>query len=75
MFKKYFRGDNNANSGEFPAQGPATRSSVIISFICAWINNWVNNREAGDLRRHRAHYDVTVMMQQERFVKVHNSIG
>ena len=25
------------------------------------INGWVNNREAGDLRRHRAHYDVTVM--------------
>ena len=23
---------------------------------------WVNNREAGDLRRHRAHYDVIVMM-------------
>ena len=22
---------------------------------------WVNNREAGDLRRHRAHYDVIVM--------------
>ena len=28
----------------------------------AWINAWVNNREAGDLRRHRAHYDVIVMM-------------
>ena len=28
----------------------------------AWMNGWVNNREAGDLRRHRAHYDVTVMM-------------
>ena len=27
-----------------------------------WINGWVNNREAGDLRRHRAHYDVIVMM-------------
>ena len=26
-----------------------------------WINGWVNNREAGDLRRHRAHYDVIVM--------------
>ena len=26
------------------------------------MNGWVNNREAGDLRRHRAHYDVTVMM-------------
>ena len=23
-------------------------------------NVWVNNRDAGDLRRHRAHYDVTV---------------
>ena len=31
-------------------------------FICALMNGWVNNREAGDLRRHRAHYDVTVMM-------------
>ena len=27
----------------------------------AWINGWVNNRGAGDLRRHCAHYDVTVM--------------
>ena len=26
-----------------------------------WINGWVNNGEAGDLRPHRAHYDVTVM--------------
>ena len=33
----------------------------MFSLICAWINGWVNNREAGDLRRHRAHYDVTVM--------------
>ena len=26
-----------------------------------WINGWVSNRETGDLRRHRAHYDVIVM--------------
>ena len=26
-----------------------------------WINGWVNNRDAGDLRRHRAHYDVIIM--------------
>ena len=32
-----------------------------FSLICALINGWVNNREAGDLRRHRARYDVTVM--------------
>ena len=24
----------------------------------AWINGWVNNDEAGDLGRHRSHYDV-----------------
>ena len=27
-------------------------------------NGWANNRDAGDLRRHRAHYDVTVMCQE-----------
>ena len=27
----------------------------------ARINDWVNNRETGDLRRYRTHYDVTVM--------------
>ena len=34
----------------------------MFSLICALINSWVNNREAGDLRRHRAHYDVTVIV-------------
>ena len=33
----------------------------MFSLICVWINGWENNREAGDLRSHRAHYDVTVM--------------
>ena len=37
------------------------RRALIFSLNCAWINYWVNNREAGDLRRHRAHYDVIVM--------------
>ena len=37
------------------------RGALIFSMICAWINGWVNNREAGDLRRHRAHYDDIVM--------------
>ena len=35
--------------------------ALTFSLICDWINGWVNNGEAGDLRRHRAHYDVTVM--------------
>ena len=37
------------------------RGALMFSFICVWINDWLNNREAGDLRRHRGHYDVTVM--------------
>ena len=35
--------------------------ALMFSLICAWINGWVNTGEAGDLRRHCAHYDVTVM--------------
>ena len=37
------------------------RGALMFSLICAWINRWVNNREAGDLRHHRAHYDVALM--------------
>ena len=35
------------------------RRALMFSLI--WINGWVNNRGAGDLRRHRAYYDVIVM--------------
>ena len=37
------------------------RGALVFSLICAWINGWINNGEAGDLRLHLAHYDVTVM--------------
>ena len=44
--------------GEFTGHRwiPQTKASdaLVSSLICAWINGWVNNREAGDLRRHRA---------------------
>ena len=50
--------------GEFTGHRriPLTKASdaelwCLFSLICAW----VNNREAGDLRRHCAHYDVTIM--------------
>ena len=39
------------------------RAALMLSLICAWLNGWVNNREAGDLRRYVAHYDVIVMRQ------------
>ena len=38
------------------------RGALMFPSICAWTNGWVNNRDAGDLRRHRAHYNVTVMV-------------
>ena len=44
---------------EFPAQRPVTRSFDFFSLICVWMND----REDGDLRRYRAHYDIIVMLQ------------
>ena len=57
---------NSPVTGEFPSQRPVTRSSTVFS-ICAWRNSWVNNRYAGDLRRHRANCDVTVMFRRVSF--------
>ena len=37
------------------------RGALMFSLICARINPRENNLEAGDLRRHRAHYDANVM--------------
>ena len=37
--------------------------ALMFSFICAWTNSRINNGNAGDLRRHRVHYDFTVMLK------------
>ena len=42
---------NSPVTGELPSQRPVTRSFGVFFDL----------REAGDLKRHRAHYDVTVM--------------
>ena len=52
---------NSPVTGEFPAHKGQWHRALMFSLICAWMNGWVNNREAVDFRRHRAHYDVTVM--------------
>ena len=45
---------------------PLTKASDAELWCFRWFftgtNGWVNNRHAGDLRRHGAHYDVTVMI-------------
>ena len=35
--------------------------ALMFSLSCAWTNGWAHCRDAGDLRYHRAHYDVIVM--------------
>ena len=39
------------------------RGTLMFSLICDRINCWVNNCEAGNLRRHRVHYDVIGMLK------------
>ena len=46
------------------------RGALMFTLICARINGWVNNHEAGDLRRHRAHYDVTANVIFFHFVRL-----
>ena len=55
--------------GEFTGHRwiPLTKASdaglaFMCSLICALTNGWINNREAGDLIRHRSHCDITVMI-------------
>ena len=43
-----------------PSKRPVTLS-FDVWLIWAWRNGWVNNRDASDLKRHRAIYEVTVM--------------
>ena len=44
-----------------PSHKDQCRRAMMFPLICAWTNGWANSRDAGDLRRHRGHYDVTVL--------------
>ena len=65
---------NSPVPGKFPAQMPVTRSFGVFFDLRLnkWVNDWVNNHEAGDVRRYRAHYDVTVM---QGIYLIHPSYG
>ena len=51
---------NSPVTGESPLQRTLTRSFDVF-FDLRLNKRLFNNRDAGDLRRHRAHYDVTIM--------------
>ena len=66
---------NSPVTGEYPAKSQ-WRGALMFSLTCTWINGWVNKGEAGDLRRYRAHYGVTVMLTIIRTVVTsHNWIS
>ena len=50
--------------GEFTGHRwiPLTKASDVELWCFLWSVPWINNREAGDLRRHCANYDVIVMV-------------
>ena len=51
---------NPAVTGAFPSRRPVTLI-FMFSLIWAWTNLFANNRDSGDLRRHRAPYNVIVI--------------
>ena len=61
---------NSPVTGEFPTNKGQWRGALMFSLICVWINGCVNNGEAGDLRCHRAHYDVIVMEKPSAYLYV-----
>ena len=51
-------------AGGYPHKGH-WRGALLFYLICAWTNGSANNGDDGDLRRHCAHYDVTVIYTDE----------
>ena len=47
-----------------PVNPPQSQRHGVLMFPLIRLNKWLSkDRKAGDLRRHRAHYDVTVMIK------------
>ena len=61
---------NSLVTDEFPAKRPVTQMFDVF-FDLRLNKRWVNNLEAGDLRRYRTHYDVTVMVMQISGIQSH----
>ena len=58
---------NSPVTGEFPSQRPVKWSFDVFFDLC--LNKQISkqsNRDAGDLRRNRAHHDVTLMRNHEK---------
>ena len=49
--------------------------AFMFSLICTWTNGSVNNRNAGDLRCHHAHYDIPVITNSFDILSISWEIG
>ena len=56
-------------TGGFLTQRPVTRSFDVF-LTCTWTNGWIDSQDAGNLRRHRAHYDVIVMDSYRQVIRI-----
>ena len=63
---------NSPVTGEFPSQRPVTRSFDVFFDLRL---SWVNNREAGDLRHHRAHYYAILMKIESHDCSLLSPVG
>ena len=56
----------SSNGNIYHVTGPITKASDaefwMLSLIYAFTNGWANNRDAGDSRQHRTHYDVPFIL-------------
>ena len=41
--------------------------TLMFSLMCSWTNHWANNGDAGNLTRHRAHYNVIAIATQQHW--------
>ena len=61
-FPRYWAFVRGIHRSQVNSTHKGRRGALRFSLVYAWINGWVNNREAGDLRHHRAHYEITVTL-------------
>ena len=50
------------------------RGALMFSLIFARTNGWANNRDAGHLRQHHAHYNVSVIKFDQHFTDANRSV-
>ena len=57
---------NHRSPMDFPHKGQWC-GALMFYLICPPTNSWANSRNAGNLRRHRSHYDVSIMQPSSPF--------